>query len=587
MRSGAIPIALALAGCAACDAEIPAPAENCATLVDEDGDGARACDDPDCLQAGVCQIAWSTLSEVQVGAAMVPQYGVEGDDREGHVQTSLTGPWADMNGDGIPDGLAVIECYSDYVTLGCTPDLGPLVEIHFLDGAQLLAQPLHQLGDETAIFSVTIPEDEFYDNGPDPYYRGSYAVTDLDGDGHDDLVAAQPAGHSAPSIHVWMGDPDGLQMPRGPDFQVNGSYNRATVHRLGDLDGDGRGDLALVGGTASTSEVGIVYGAEDIGILHFSEVGIAARVSGTGGMGSMPAVVDDAGDLTGDGLDDLLVVTSSLGALPDPVPETCATTDLFTTFQQLAVFSGATIGLGSVSLADADAVLCVPRHYFSTRSTDVVATGDLDGDGYRDIVVADENTYHHGAYESGPDDVRGIVQVVPGSADGWGTGNLERSIFLVSPTGTTDAEYGELVTVGDLDGDGVDDAVVRYTSYSPLPAGMYDHFCDLYPKDDMGIVFMVYLGRIGAFDSSLRTRFPDYVVLGGECGNEGFEGVELSAGLVYGSLQAVQDVDGDGATDWVGTKSSWVNVDDEGDTCLKGSVVNVYANRWAEAHPPR
>ena len=49
----------------------------------------------------------------------------------------------------------------------------------------------------------------------------------------------------------------------------------------------------------------------------------------------------------------------------------------------------------------------------------------------------------------------------------------------------------------------------------------------------------------------------------------------------------MQDVDGDGATDWVGTKSSWVNVDDEGDTCLKGSVVNVYANRWAEAHPPR
>lgn len=103
-----------------CEQEHHGPTEDCSTLLDEDRDGARACDDPDCLEADECQIRWSSQWEIALGTALVPEYGVEGGAVSGRVTTGLSNGWMDMNGDGTPDGLAVLTCSAG----GGPPDYG-------------------------------------------------------------------------------------------------------------------------------------------------------------------------------------------------------------------------------------------------------------------------------------------------------------------------------------------------------------------------------------------------------------------------------------------------------------------------------
>ncbi|MFE4682284.1 FG-GAP-like repeat-containing protein [Streptomyces sp. NPDC056721] len=83
---------------------------------------------------------------------------------------------------------------------------------------------------------------------------------------------------------------------------------------------------------------------------------------------------------------------------------------------------------------------------------DSLATGDLDGDGYADLVVGAPNE------KTGTDTHAGAVTIVWGSASGLSGGTT-----VTDPRPTKHDYFGATLAVGDFDGDGHDDLAVGST----------------------------------------------------------------------------------------------------------------------------
>jgi hypothetical protein len=163
-------------------------------------------------------------------------------------------------------------------------------------------------------------------------------VGDLNGDGFADLLigapTAAPEGRGAAGeSHVVFGKPSGgavllseVQSGRG-GFTIRGSAagdsSGRSVAGAGDVNGDGRADL-LIGADGASPEARrsagesyVVFGRPEAGPVELSDVR-----SGRGGfaiLGSADydksgSTVSGAGDLNGDGLDDLLITSALAGA---------------------------------------------------------------------------------------------------------------------------------------------------------------------------------------------------------------------------------------------------------------------------------
>jgi hypothetical protein len=275
---------------------------------------------------------------------------------------------------------------------------------------------------------------------------------DLDGDGIDDLVIADPrfrAGESldyAGAVYVFYGRTAGWEsltsVTQADAILVGDRYGGTfgeAVAGAGDVDGDGYADL-VVGASGDEGRAWLLLGgAGRWSGTHTldSETGAApfraVLLVGTGGAG---CAVAGAGDVDGDGLDDVLV-----GACKGSAAH--------------LVYGRADWGGPAVSLAEVGATLIDtdPNRNVGWR---VAGAGDLDGDGLGDLVVGAPE--HYGPYGAGR------VYVLYGRATRL-SGTLEL------PT-TADAEVRQVATdpplsLGiylaggfDLDGDGRPDLVI-------------------------------------------------------------------------------------------------------------------------------
>ncbi len=210
---------------------------------------------------------------------------------------------------------------------------------------------------------------------------------DINGDGYDDVaIGARRTGE----VSIRLGGPTGL---RPGDIVRTSTIDGfgTSVAAVGDLDGDGRADLAV---TALHGAIVVVFRGRYDGVEPVPWVTL------TVGDTEVPAgPVAGVGDVDGDGRADLAVAGESMG------------------HRAVLVFRGATVTLGPGPTWVLDAPCGRSPHA-------IAGVGDVNGDGYDDLAVGNEEgawvrVYHGGALGPGPTPEETLGGEPHEGGDGW------------------------------------------------------------------------------------------------------------------------------------------------------------------------
>jgi len=318
------------------------------------------------------------------------------------------------------------------------------------------------------------------------------AVGDLDGDGRSDAIAGAPlvdlGGHDRGAVVIARGPrlaSTRLDEPTGTD---GAEFGAALADA--DLDGDGRDDL-IVGAPGHGDGAGRAYV-----YLHGGPTPLALADAG-GRAGDAFGAAIATGDFDGDGLVDL--------AIAEPGADATATgTDAIDSdVGRVLVWRGSPTGL------EAPRVITAPQPEAWDRFGASLATGDLDGDGYADLIVGAPGLDRIGA-RRGVD--RGAVYVYRGSDDGL----LAVATGLAAPVPLDHDRFGYAVAAGDIDGDGAAELFVGAPSASGGGG------------EDGGLVYE-FRGtnggspaRILTMDGTRYQRFGSAIAAAGDVDGDGF-----------------------------------------------------------------
>jgi hypothetical protein len=265
--------------------------------------------------------------------------------------------------------------------------------------------------------------------------------TDFNGDGYADLVIAAPSSSAVSElggqVFVYLGGPT---MSATPAMVLGGPHVRdeygATVAMVGDVNGDGYGDF-------------LVRSNGDEGTPGRAPTPHAYLMLG-GGPNSYPAgrsftagIVDDEnmaaagiGDVNGDGYDDFAFAGIDADVEHHAIPP-----------------ARVEIHFGGPTFPDA-ADLILYGNGTDFFGSSVAGGGDVNGDGYPDIVVGGHQAPGSQAhiYFGGP----GMDAVA--------------DVTLANPTDNGDSFGHSVAIAGDVNGDGYDDVVVGAPGHTGHPA---------------------------------------------------------------------------------------------------------------------
>ncbi len=339
---------------------------------------------------------------------------------------------------------------------------------------------------------------------------GMAGAGDVNGDGYDDVIvgAARWNGglYDEGRVFVYYGSPAGLGATANWSAESNQymAYYGWAVSTAGDVNGDGYDDIIVGAGDFDHGQNNegrtFVYLGSAAGLSCGAGCPVDATAAAAwtfesdqnnAGPGT---VVGAAGDVNDDGFDDVIVGAYQFD-------------DTLSDEGKAWVFHGSPTGLGSPAWS------AVGGQAGARFGSDAYTAGDVNGDGYDDIVVGAHR------YDNGQTD-EGRAYLYLGSAAG-----LASASAWTTESDQVSADYGYGArTAGDLNGDGYADVVVA--------APGFDN-----GQTDEGKAW-VYLGSAGGLDSTAAWSAESNragASLGG-------------AGVAVG---AAGDVNGDGADDLV------------------------------------
>jgi hypothetical protein len=484
-----------------------------ASAGDVDGDGyadivvGAPDDDTTGMFSGSAFVFVGSATGVASGSATVSAATtLRGDAAEDYLGLSVSSA-GDVNGDGYGD-IAVAAPYADATA-------------HNSGSAYVF------LGSESGIPSGTASGvAHVVLNGQDPNDEYGFALGsagDVDGDGFGDVVVGMNRdddnGIDSGSATIFLGAASGIQAgtasvvaQAGLDGDGVGDRFGYSVSSAGDVNGDGYGDV-VVGAhdddnNGSNSGSAFVFLGSASGVAGGSASIVAhAVLDGDGALDYFGASVSSAGDVNGDGYGDLVV-----GASNDS-NNGGGSGSAFVFLGSASGIAGGTASTVADAVLDGDGAV----DYFGAS---VSSAGDINGDGYGEIVVGADSDDNNGF-------LSGSAFVFLGSASGIASGSATAVAHAVFDGDGAEDFFGASVSsAGDVNGDGYGDLVV----------GAY--------KDDntywaSGSAF-VFLGSASGIVGGTASTVADAVLDG--------DGYEDWFGY---SVSAAGDLDGDGYGDLV------------------------------------
>jgi hypothetical protein len=305
---------------------------------------------------------------------------------------------------------------------------------------------------------------------------------DVNGDGFDDVIIGAPSvfGTEGESYVVfgkanWAGTPslDLATLDGTNGFRLIGAdpYDGSgrSVSSAGDVNGDGFADLIVgapsaesAGGADGEGESYVVFGKAswagtpslDLATLDGTN---GFRLSGIDEDDQSGFSVSSAGDVNGDGLDDLIV-----GA---PYAESAGGADKegesYVVFGKASWAGTPSLDLGTLDGTDGFRLIGIDAYDFSGRS-EVASAGDVNGDGFDDLIVGANFAESAG----GPSSNEGESYVVFGKASWAGTPSLDLATldgtngFRLIGIDAGDYSGDSVSSAGDVNGDGFADLIV-------------------------------------------------------------------------------------------------------------------------------
>jgi len=351
---------------------------------------------------------------------------------------------------------------------------------------------------------------------------------DVNGDGFDDVLVGA-LGYDAPgglfdegAVFVFLGGPNGVtgNNPATAHAAIIGNVAASefgtSVNGAGDINGDGFGDI-IVGAPLQDSSGLMVSGAAYIFLGGPSGITATSPADADFVLESLQIQawfghdVAGAGDVNGDGFDDVIVGAPRYGQPFNPPIPNQGSGEQGAAF----VFLGSAVGIVGSHPGDAHAMIVpvstgAPSQTRAFFGGAVDGAGDINGDGYADVVI--------GATGWNRDRPLGLdPQELPGEGTAF--------IYLGGPSGITgtnptnaaaridgdqlDAFMGnDVAGVGDVNADGFDDVLVGASGY---PAG------DPLLRSQQGAAFLFFGGPSGiSATGAAQAHWSVRGTLGGE-----------------------------------------------------------------------
>ncbi|MBN1539559.1 MAG: FG-GAP repeat protein [Candidatus Thermoplasmatota archaeon] len=402
----------------------------------------------------------------------------------------------------------------------------------FIIGAFCDDEAGHQAGQTYLIFgkasgwtmdmNLSNADASFLGEGGDTGDNSGYYVSgagDVNGDGNDDILIGANCnddnGNCAGQTYLIFGKKSGWSMDTplsGSDASFLGESSSdlspRSLSAAGDVNGDGYDDILIgVSGNGPSGQVYLIFGKASGWSMDKDLGSVDASFIGEENGDSLGVSVSGAGDVNGDGYNDILIGASGNDEGGSDAGQTYLYLGRSTSWSM------------DMDLSSADASF-IGEAAGDESGYSVSGAGDVNGDGYDDLLI--------GAYKKDGEGIdRGQTFLIFGKASGWAMDtDLSRSDASFIGERDDDCSGSPVSQAGDVNGDGYDDILIA--SRNNYESG-----------NNRGQIYLIY-GKSSEWNRDMNLSNVDASFWG-----------QKSDIRVGSSISSVGDVNGDGTDDFL------------------------------------